>query len=55
MVVLLEVTPQNHAAFKKLEEKLNRNKLQYISLFAQFLAGSLGSPLVPVTLNPDIL
>jgi hypothetical protein len=41
-VVLLEGTPQNHASFKLLEEKLKRNKLQYISLFAQFLAGSLG-------------
>jgi len=34
---------------------LKRSKLQYISLFAHFLAGSLGSPLVQVSLNPDIL
>ena len=36
-VFLLEGTPQNHASFKILEEKLKINKLQYISLFAQFL------------------
>ena len=56
-VVLLEGIPKNHASVKKkkLEERLKRNKAQYISLFAQFLAGSLGSVLVPVSLNPDIL
>jgi len=40
---------------KKLEEKLKKNDVQYISLFAQFLARSLGSLLVPASLNPDIL